>query len=132
MPKSTLTERVTVLETQFEIITNGMRKDLKEVKEDVKTITLQMPELMRRVGEHHKVFHDHVAVINQLKKSTLGGNNGSNGYNGEKNRRRTDAKKYRYARWAVIISILGLIASNIATCSWVASNVAKILESMPQ
>ena len=63
----TISDRVTRLETENKIVINHIQSDLKEVKTNVKKISLEMPELIRRVGKLHEVFNNHVKIIEGLK-----------------------------------------------------------------
>ena len=131
MPR-TLTERVTVLETDYKITIDDIKDDLHEVKTDVRTMALEMPELIRRQSEHHAVFHDHSRIINDLKDAECPARKVMPEDNGDRKRRKLDAPKFKYMRYALFVSIAGLIASNVATCAWVAKNVSTILDSMPK
>ena len=65
MPKQTLTERVTVLETSCDILFKDIKTDISDIKTNIKNfngsvnkISLEMPELLRKVNEHHTMYRD--------------------------------------------------------------------------
>ena len=138
MPKPTLTERVTILETDYHLTVENIKKDLGEIKTNVGSISVQMPELLRKVNEHHaelKVIKprtdEHERLFTKLESAgcpnikvlpdDLNKRNGDNG----KNKRKTDGKMYKLALYTFILTCLAFMASNLYTCSKVAEVVGR-------
>ncbi len=128
----TLTDRVTVLETENKFVINHIQSDLKEVKDDVKKIAGEMPELLRRVGKHHDAFPEHVKIIEGLQNGNCPAHKTVHEDNGPHDKRWLDQKKYKIMIWGLIITISGLLLSNMAMCAWVSNNFNEIIQSMPK
>jgi len=95
----TLSDRVTVIETEFNIISKNILNDLKDVKADIRSIAVEIPELLRRVSEHHN-------FIKNLK------NNPSINSDREHKQRKTDQPRYKYIFWsAVATGTAGIIST---------------------
>ncbi len=124
----TLTDRVTVLETENKIVINHIQSDLKEVKDDVKKIAGEMPELLRRVGKHHDVFPEHVKIIEGLQN----GNCPTHKDNGSRDKRKLDQKKYKILLWSAIVGSLGTILFLLGWLGSMLITAGEILEKLPK
>ena len=122
----TLTERVTVIETEFSIISKDIQGDLKSLKGDVGAIALEMPELLRKVNEHH-------GFVKDLKKEGCPRpKNNPIEDNGERGRRKLDQKKYKFLLWTAIIGAAGTILFLIGKLGSMLITFGEILEQLPK
>ncbi len=128
----TIPERVSSLEKENEIVINHIQSDLKEVKGDVKKIALEMPELLRRVGKHHEVFNNHVKIIDGLKSGNCPAHNVVKEDNGERGKRKSDQKRYKYMLWAAIVGASSLILFLIGKLGSMLITFGEILEQLPK
>lgn len=103
--KPTMNGRVSTLETVYVEVIKPMRIDLKDIKSNTQKMSLEMPELLRRVGEHH-------AFINTLKIAKCPIQKVMPGNSEDRNRRKSDAPKFKYILWsAVITGVCGIITA---------------------
>jgi len=63
MNNKTIPERVTTLETKFEIVVEKMAQQLEEIIDS-------LPEMARRVKDHHATYREHCDFIKNAEKET--------------------------------------------------------------
>ncbi len=119
-------ERIASLETVHEEIIKPMRQDIRDIKTNVQSMSLEMPELLRKVNEHHGFVKDLKKEGCPRPKSNLIKDNSNH------DKRWLDQKKYKIMIWGLIITISGLLLSNMAMCAWVSNNFNEIIQSMPK
>ena len=59
--KATIPERVTTLETKFVLVVEKMAQQVEEIRDS-------LPELSRRVKDHHAIFKQHCDFIDNAEK----------------------------------------------------------------
>jgi hypothetical protein len=123
--KPTMNGRVSTLETVYTEVIKPMRADLKAIKVNTQTMSIQNEELLRKVGEHH-------TFINTLKIAKCPTVRLIPDNNRKKNERKWDQKKYKTWLW---ITIIGSLTAILALFGWLGSVLiaaGQILESLPK
>ena len=125
-------ERIATVENKVD----NLQEDVTEIKTDVSKIAIEMPALLRKVGDHHEVFHDHVTLLENLQAAECPSRKVFPGReeedNGERGRRREDQPKNLYTRWGLIVALVGLALSNMGACVYVSKAVTEFLDKMPK
>ncbi|KKL52206.1 hypothetical protein LCGC14_2287780 [marine sediment metagenome] len=101
-------ERIASLETVYTEIVKPIREDLRAIKETVQRIDLRMPEIERRVLEHHDFMKDSKAAGCPRSKNNPGINS-----NREHRERKTDQPRYKYIFWSAMATGTAGIISTI-------------------
>ena len=100
-------ERISSLESGFEYLVKPMSEDIQSIKTSVQDIALKMPELLRRVGEHHDFMK-----ISKIAGCPRPKNNPGSDSNRERNERKMDQRKYKYMIWGyLIMGTAGIIST---------------------
>ena len=97
-------ERITAIETGFELLVKPMKRDVADIKKDVGIISAQV-----------LVFLKHI-----------------NNNNGDRNKRKYDKKKYKIIIWASIIGASATILFIIGKLGSMLITFGQILEQLPK
>ncbi len=118
--------RISSLETVYTEIVTPMREDVREIKTNVQKMSLEMPELLRKVNEHH-------GFVKELKNEGCPRpKNNPIKDNGERGKRKFDQKKYKYMLWTAIVTASGLILFLIGKLGSMLITFGEILEQLPK
>ena len=106
--KPTLGERLAVIETKFHDIVEPMAFKVDHIYDN-------MPEIVRKVDQHHKIFKHHCKFIDEeVAKQTA-----EEKRRHEMKSRKTDSKKFKISVVSVIIALLALLTTNF----WIIYNM---------
>ena len=61
MTNKTIPERVTTLETKFDVVVEKMAHQVEEIRD-------AMPEMFRKVNQHHSTYNQHCNFIDNAEK----------------------------------------------------------------
>ncbi len=101
-------EKIASLETIYTEIVKPIREDLKEIKETVQRIDIMMPEMERRVLEHHNFQKDLRSAGCPRPKNNPGTNSDR-----KHNERKKDKAMYKYRMYGYFITGAAGIISTI-------------------
>jgi len=132
MPSLTLAERVAVNENRF--VNVHAKLDKMDFKLD--RIVDAMPEITRKVENHHAVFHQHVELLKKIDKPPCMKSEGMipNGNGGYVERRTPPPKKTISIRFdqlpliKKISTILGVVSFTLAYGYWLVVQLHSALE----
>ena len=135
-----LDKKVAVLENDFQHFCQEVGGNIKDIKEPVEMMNRAWLELTRRVKESHEFKNEYKPRIENAEKFIKSLENAEcpakkvmPPADGEEPKRREEDKpKYKYARYALYVSIVGLIISNIGSCAYVMTKIGEVLEKIPQ
>lgn len=106
--KPTLGERMAIIETKFKEVVEPMAFKVGHIYDN-------LPEISRKVQQHHEMFQHHCRFIDQeIHKQTV-----EEARRKEQKSRKTDTRKFKLGIASLIVAIVSLILTNL----WIILNL---------